>query len=39
VYRAKGKFNLLERIDQGYLRAKVKEHCGDLTARFFPEVE
>jgi hypothetical protein len=39
VYRAREQFHLLEQIDQTYLRAKIEEHCGDLMARFFPEIE
>jgi hypothetical protein len=38
AFRAKEKFGLLDQIDQAYLEHKVKEHCGDLVVRFFPEI-
>lgn len=39
VFKAKAKFGLLDQVDQEYLEYKVKEHCGDLIAQFFPEIQ
>jgi hypothetical protein len=39
AFKARAKFGLLEKIDQDYLEYKVKEHCGDLLAHFFPEIQ
>lgn len=38
-FKAKAKFHLLDGIDREYLEYKVKEHCGDLMAQFFPEIQ
>lgn len=37
VYPAKKKFDVLSKIDRGFLRDKVDLHCKDLMERFFPE--
>ncbi len=37
--KARAKFQLLDTINQEYLEDKVKEHCGDLMAQFFPEIQ
>ena len=37
VYKAKRKYYILDKIDKEYLGYKVKEHCGELIAKFFPE--
>jgi hypothetical protein len=39
VFKAMAKFGLLDKIDQEYLECKVKEHCGNLMAQFFPEIQ
>lgn len=39
AFKAKRKFGLIGHIDQSYLEQKVKMHCGDLIARFFPEIQ
>lgn len=39
VFRAKAKFNILDRVDSEFLKYKMKEHCSDLIARFFPEIQ
>lgn len=39
AFKAKAKFGLLDQIDQTYLEHKIKEHCGDLIALFFPEIQ
>lgn len=39
AFKAKAKFGLLDQVDQEYLECKVKEHCGDLIALFFPEIQ
>lgn len=39
AFKAKRKFGLIGHIDQAYLEQKVKMHCGDLIARFFPEIQ
>ncbi|WP_432472125.1 sulfotransferase [Amphritea sp. HPY] len=39
AYKAKERFNLLDQVDQEYLEGKVQEHCGDLLAQFFPEIQ
>lgn len=38
TFKAKEKFYLLDKVDLEYLEDKVKEHCGDLLAQFFPEI-
>jgi hypothetical protein len=37
--KAKKKFRLLDRLNQEYLESKVKKHCGELMAQFFPEIQ
>jgi len=32
------RFHVLREIPEDYLEAKVREHCGPLMARFFPEI-
>jgi hypothetical protein len=38
-FKAKVKYDVLEKIDMDYLDKKVKAHCGDLMKRFFPEIQ
>lgn len=33
------KFHILREIDEAYLEAKVREHCGPLMRKFFPEIQ
>ena len=35
----KPKLHLLDEIEREYLECKIKEHCGELMARFFPETQ
>jgi len=37
VFKAKRKYYILDKIDKEYLDYKVKGHCGELIAKFFPE--
>ena len=37
-HTAAAKFGLLSEIDQGYLQTCAVERCGELMARFFPEI-
>jgi hypothetical protein len=37
--RSHVRYRMLERIDPGYLRAKIRQHCAELMARFFPEYD
>ncbi|OGL42200.1 MAG: hypothetical protein A2043_06700 [Candidatus Schekmanbacteria bacterium GWA2_38_9] len=39
TFKARAKFHLLDKVDQEYLEYKAKEHCGDLSDRFFPEIQ
>jgi hypothetical protein len=39
AFPAKAKFDLLDELDQEYLEYKVKEHCADLMAQFFAEIQ
>jgi Sulfotransferase domain len=39
AFKAKAKFGLLDQIAKEYLEHKVNEHCGDLVAQFFPEIQ
>jgi len=36
-YRNEKKFDVLSKIDKGYLQRKLDVHCGELTRRFFNE--
>ena len=38
VYKAKGKFYILNEIDKEYLEYKIKQHCGFLLEKFFPGI-
>lgn len=38
AFRNPEKFHVLREIPEDYLEAKVREHCGPLMARFFPEI-
>ena len=37
--RSHVRYRMLERIDPSYLRAKIRQHCAELMARFFPEYD
>ncbi len=37
-FRAHIKLDLLRQVDQEFLNQKVREHCGELMDRFFPEI-
>ena len=39
TFKAKAKFNVLDKLDQKYLQLKIEEHCQELIIRFFPEMQ
>ena len=39
TFKAKSKFDVLDKLDQKYLQTKIEEHCQELITRFFPEIK
>jgi hypothetical protein len=37
-FRAKKKYGLLTQLDPAFVDRKVNAHCGELMARYFPEL-
>jgi len=37
-FKAARKFGLLDKVDRKFIEDKIEDHCGNLVARFFPDL-